>query len=99
MDPPPLPVPDGKRHLDSNFSALNSVIDLAPDEPEVSLEGIEDIGHSITMSSDHPSNVTGHFCDLFVGTHTVHGKVALKRPRIGQQEYTRDDVRVSEWKS
>lgn len=58
-------------------------------------EPMEDIGKSITTLSEYPSNVTGHFCDLFVGNHIAHGKVALKRPRIKQAEYTSEDVRVS----
>lgn len=47
------------------------------------------------MSLDHPSNVTGHFCDLFVGIHVTHGKAALKRPRVGPDQYTQEDLQVS----
>lgn len=56
---------------------------------------IEDIGDCITVTSNQPSNVTGHFCDLFVGTHTTYGKVALKRPRIAREDYTTEAIRVS----
>lgn len=56
---------------------------------------IEDIGPSILEMEERPSNTSGHFCDLFIGVHTTEGKVALKRPRISQDDYTVGDIRVS----
>ncbi|KAG8913799.1 Transcriptional regulatory protein sin3, partial [Tulasnella sp. 408] len=52
----------------------------------------EDIGFAITWISPTPVKVTGHFCDVFEGTHLKEGKIALKRPRIGLTGY--DDVVV-----
>lgn len=56
---------------------------------------LEDISHSVSVSNDQPADITGHFCDLFVGMHVTYGKVALKRPRLKHQDYTNEDVRVS----
>lgn len=57
--------------------------------------GREAIEQHITILTNYPSNITGHFCDLVIGMHATHGKVALKRPRIAQHGYSRRDVRVS----
>lgn len=43
--------------------------------------------------SPMPVKVNGHFCDVFEGTHSTAGKVALKRPRIGTAGYNEDVVR------
>lgn len=59
-------------------------------------EEIEDISRSIVQVDERPSVTTGRFCDLFIGTHDTQGKVALKRPRIDQQDYSTGDVRVSQ---
>lgn len=56
---------------------------------------VGDIAHFITLTDDIPFNVTGHFCDVFIGTHSELGKVALKRPRVGTKKSTQDSVRVS----
>lgn len=42
---------------------------------ELALEG------SIEIDSISPVNTSGAFSDLFTGTHSAVGKVALKRPR------------------
>lgn len=55
----------------------------------------EDIASSIVQVDERASVTTGRFCDLFIGTHESYGKVALKRPRIDQQSYSRRDIRVS----
>ncbi|KAG8892401.1 hypothetical protein FRB99_002734, partial [Tulasnella sp. 403] len=43
---------------------------------------VADLAAQITSLSAHPSNVQGHFCDLFTALHPTEGIVALKRPRI-----------------
>ncbi|KAG8978982.1 hypothetical protein FRC05_009192 [Tulasnella sp. 425] len=53
---------------------------------------VEDIGTQVTQISPMPVKVNGHFCDVFTGTHSIVGKVALKRPRIGADNM--DAIRV-----
>ncbi|KAG8893143.1 hypothetical protein FRB99_002182, partial [Tulasnella sp. 403] len=47
---------------------------------------VADLATQITFLSAHPSNVQGHFCDLFTAAHPTEGVVALKRPRISQRD-------------
>ncbi|KAG8981122.1 hypothetical protein FRC05_004022 [Tulasnella sp. 425] len=50
----------------------------------------EDVGALITWISPTPVKVNGGFGDVFAGTHSRAGKVALKRPRIGPTGYNED---------
>lgn len=61
---------------------------------DTTLIEFDDIANSITIAPEYPTNRSGHFCDLLVGVHEAYGRVALKRPRLAQQDYTGDDVRV-----
>ncbi|KAG8891258.1 hypothetical protein FRB99_003750, partial [Tulasnella sp. 403] len=54
---------------------------------------VADLATQITSLSAHPSNVQGHFCDLFTAAHPTEGVVALKRPRISQRDQESTIVR------
>ncbi|KAG8914571.1 Transcriptional regulatory protein sin3 [Tulasnella sp. 417] len=54
----------------------------------------DDIGPNIGPISPLPVKVNGHFCDLFEGTHTGIGRVALKRPRVDATGYNDAILRV-----
>ncbi|KAG8959508.1 hypothetical protein FRC05_007721 [Tulasnella sp. 425] len=58
---------------------------LAPPVPVAipSSSSVADVSTQITWISPTPVKVNGHFCDVFAGTHSRVGKVALKKPRIG----------------
>ncbi|KAG8894274.1 hypothetical protein FRB99_001368 [Tulasnella sp. 403] len=54
--------------------------------PENSDVFVDDLATQITALSTRPSNVRGGFCDLYI-EHSREGKVALKRPRISEEDY------------
>ncbi|KAG8917815.1 hypothetical protein FRC01_002196, partial [Tulasnella sp. 417] len=57
---------------------------------------VDDIGSFILSVSQDPVKINGHFCDLFEGVHTIAGRVALKRPRIGGTGYDAIAIRLCE---
>ncbi|KAG8883291.1 hypothetical protein FRB99_004607, partial [Tulasnella sp. 403] len=68
--------------------ALNSRLDRCAPPSGLAEEAdifVNDLAIQITSLSTYPSNVEGHFCDLFIALHTTEGVVALKRPRISQR--------------
>lgn len=73
----------------------DAILSDLPPVDDIELPYVEDLSEFISLDGEVPKNISGHFCDLFVGTHMTKGKVALKRPRIAQSAYTRLDVRVS----
>lgn len=51
-------------------------------------------GYSIIRRSHIPF-ASGGFCDIFIGDHEVHGKVAMRRPRMTEKGYTMNEMKVS----
>lgn len=61
--------------------------------PAPASTSVADVGDLITWICPRAVKVNGHFCDVFEGTHSRVGKVALKRPRIGAAEDSEDVTR------
>ncbi|KAG8898747.1 hypothetical protein FRB99_007185 [Tulasnella sp. 403] len=65
-----------------------------PDQQDVASKTFEDSGiladdlaEQIVSISARPTNVRGGFCDLHTGQHRTEGMVALKRPRILEDDH------------
>ncbi|KAG8901799.1 hypothetical protein FRB99_005099, partial [Tulasnella sp. 403] len=63
------------------------------DSPIASRAIDDELANNITIESLHPINVSGRFCDVFIGQHPAFGRVALKRLRISTSGYATADVR------
>ncbi|KAG8938620.1 hypothetical protein FRC04_008142 [Tulasnella sp. 424] len=68
-----------------------SVVSVSP--TTASPAPIVDVETLITWISPMPVKVNGHFCDVFEGTHSTVGRVALKRPRIGTAGFNDNIIR------
>ncbi|KAG8894464.1 hypothetical protein FRB99_001250, partial [Tulasnella sp. 403] len=53
----------------------------------------DDLAEQISEISRRATNVRGGSCDLYTGRHKTEGKVALKRPRISEDDYESATVR------
>lgn len=73
--------------LDRLKKAENSFKSRSHALEEASPDDKLDVSSSITWISSIALKVSGHFCDVYEGTHVVRGKVALKRPRLGGLAY------------
>lgn len=68
--------------------------DSGPISTTVPTAIIVDVDLLILSVSQDPIRLNGQFGDLFEGTHSQVGSVALKRPRVVQSDDNEDVIRV-----
>lgn len=78
-----------------NWHALDRSLEKATNASGTDTVSVmDDIGALIISISHPPIRVNGRFFDVFEGTHSIVGKVALKRPRMAGLDEDEAVIRV-----